>query len=329
MSDEINLLDYFRVVLKYRWMVLSICAIAVVTTSILSLSSPKMYSAYATLVPPIENLQQRPRPELVGSFGLSGSMIANIMGVPNIAGLYIGLLGSRAVEDAIIDRLDLMRVYGTERRYLARKNLRGNTTIKTIDNIIRITVKDTEPNRTAAIANAYVDELDRQNKRLSARQATNQRIFLENRLKEIEGKLSNIDDILSREAEIQEMLYEMLMREHELVKMEEAKNMPTIQVLDKAVVPEVRMSRGTVRKTLLAGILSFVLAVFVAFAREYYAKMKAVCTEEQTGFTSKPRQRGSDDSTFELERRRQIVAAHRRKLVQGNFSKKSVERSRA
>jgi len=328
MSDETNLLDYFRVVLKYRWMVLSICAIAVVTTSILSLSSPKMYSASATLAPPIENVQQRARPGLEWGFGFSGSMIANIMGVPNFAGLYIGLLGSRVVEDAIIDRLDLLQVYGTESRYLARENLRGSTTITIVDNItniIRITVKDTDPNRAAAIANAYVDELDRQSKRLSARQAMNQRLFLENRLKEIQGKLSNFDDILSREAEIQEMLYEMLMREYELVKIGEVKNMPTIQILDKAVAPEVRMSRGTKKKTLLAGFLSSVFAVFVAFARENYAKLKEVWTGEQRRLLLKPRQRGSEDITFStLESKRKIVASQRKRVGE-NSSSKSVK----
>jgi len=310
-SDEINLLDYFSVVFKYRWMILSICVIAVVTTGIKSLRSPKMYSAYATLVPPIENLQ---RSRLAGDLGLRGGMIANIMGAPNIAGLYMGLLKSRAVEDAIVDRLDLMQVYDAKKRYIAREKLRDSTTIKAEDNIIRITVKDSDPNRAAAIANAYVDELDRQNKRLSSGQATNQRIFLDNRLKEIEGKLSKIDDILSKEAEIQEMLYQMLMREHELVKMEEAKNMPTIQVLDRAIAPEMRLPRNTKRKVMTAGVVCLVLGVFLAFTCEFLAKMYKD-TGGQWKPLFEPKQDGKGDSAFRLrksESKRKIVAAHRK-----------------
>jgi len=209
-------------------------------------------------------------------------MLAGIMGVTSITDMYVGILESRVVTDAIIDRFDLMKVYDIKKRFVARKKLRKNTTIKASkENIVRITVEDRDPNKVAAIANAYVEELDRQNKRLSAGQATSKRIFLANRLKEIEEKLSKIDNILSREAIIQEMLFELLTREYELAKIEEAKSMPTIQVLDRAVVPEIRMPRRTVTKTLLAGVVSLMLAVFIAFVREYFAKMREVRAEEQ------------------------------------------------
>jgi uncharacterized protein involved in exopolysaccharide biosynthesis len=119
------------------------------------------------------------------------------------------------------------------------------------------------------MANAFVEELDRQNKRLSAGQATSKRIFLGNRLKEIEAKMGEIDTMLAREAAVQEMLFELLTKEYEIAKIEEAKSMPTIQVLDEADVPEKRMARGTVRKTLLAGFCAFVMGVIIVLAREY------------------------------------------------------------
>ena len=286
-EEEINLLDYIRVIFKYRRMILWICGITMVTTGIISLLSPKMYSATTTMVPPMEMLQKGSRLAGGGLGGLGGgaggsSMLAGIMGVTSITDMYVGILESRVVTDAIIDRFDLMKVYDIKKRFVARKKLRKNTTIKASkENIVRITVEDRDPNKVAAIANAYVEELDRQNKRLSAGQATSKRIFLGNRLKEIEEKLSKIDNILSREAIIQEMLFELLTREYELAKIEEAKSMPTIQVLDRAVVPEIRMPRRTVTKTLLAGVVSLMLAVFIAFVREYFAKMREVRAEEQ------------------------------------------------
>ncbi len=311
-GDEINLLDYFSVVLKYRWMVLSICVIAVVTTGIISLRSPKMYSAYATLVPPIENLQ---RSGLVSDLVLGGGMIANIMGAPNIAGLYMELLRSRAAEDAIVDRLDLMQVYGAKKRYIAREKLRDSTTIETEDNIIRITVKDSDPNRAAAIANAYVDELDRQNKRLSSGQATSKKEFIEKRLKEIDGQLSDIVNIPKRKAEVLETLYGTLVVEYELARIEEAKNMPTIQVLDRAIAPEMRLSRNTKRKVMTAGVVCLIFGVFLAFACEFLAKMyKEAGGQWKPLF--EPKQDGKGYSAFRLreaESKRKIVAAHRKK----------------
>ena len=157
----------------------------------------------------------------------------------------------------------------------ARKQLERNTTVKTTDGgAVRITVPDRDPNRSAAIANAYVEELDKRNKKLSAGQATSKRIFLENRLKEVEGKLSKIDNILSREAKTQEMLYDLLVQQYEMAKIEEARSMPTIQVLDPAVVPELGVGRGTARKGVLAGVAAFMLGVFLAFSREYVVQAR-------------------------------------------------------
>jgi len=75
------------------------------------------------------------------------------------------------------------------------------------------------------------------------------------------------------------MLFELLTREYEIAMIEEAKSMPTIQILDRAIVPEVRLPRGTVKKTLLAGVVSFMLAVFAAFACEYFARANASPSE--------------------------------------------------
>lgn len=275
-EEEINLLDYIRVIFKYRRMILWICGIAIVTTVIISLLLPEIYSATTTIVPPTEILQKGSGLEGVLGGGESSIslMIGEAIDVKNIVNMYVDILESRVVADAIIDRFDLLQIYDVKERVEASKKLQKNTTHKASKgNIVRITVEDRDPNRAAAMANAYVEELDRQNKRLSARQATSKRIFLENRLEEIEKKLSKRENILSREAKIQEMLFELLTREYELARIEEAKSMPTIQILDRAVIPEVRLPRGNVKKTLLAGVVSFMLAAFVAFAREYFAKI--------------------------------------------------------
>ena len=277
-EEEINLLDYIRVIFKYRRMILWICGIAIVTTVIISLLLPKIYSATTTIVPPTEILQKGSG--LAGVLGGGESsislMISKALDVKNIVNMYVGILESRVVADAIIDRFDLLQIYNVKKRSEARNKLQKNTTATASrENIVRITVEDRDPNRAAAMANAYVEELDRQNKRLFTGQAMSKRIFLKNRLKEIEEKLSKKENILSREARIQEMLFELLTREYELARIEEAKRMPTIQILDRAIVPEVRLPRGTVKKTLLAGVVSFMLTVFVAFAREYFAKIKA------------------------------------------------------
>jgi len=315
-GDEINLFDYFTVIFKYRRMILLICGIAIVTTAVITLLSPNFYSATTTVVPPVDILQKELG--LAGGLGAGKrAMLANAMGVMNIAGIYIHILESRVVTDAIIGRFDLLKVYDVKERFMAREILEGNTSIETAnEGILYITVKDKDPCMAAAMANAYVEELDRLNKRLSSGQATSKREFIERRLKEIDGQLSDIVNIPKRKAEVLETLYGTLVIEYELSRIEEAKSMPTIQVLDEANVPEVRMSRGGKRKVALAGFVSFVFAVFSAFVREHFAGIKNVISQRGQLLSVLAQSAKSRRISFGgLESRRKIVEAQR-KLTQ-------------
>jgi len=256
--------------------------VAALVTGILSLRSPKVYMATASIVPPIDMLQQQGG--LANKLGGGGqSLLRGMLDTGSVSELYTGILKSRVVSDKIIDRFDLLKVYEGVRTWTdARSRLGGNTIIKVgREGIVQISVKDLDPNRAAAMANAYVEELDLQIKRLSAGQAASKRKFFEGRLAEVEEKLKKIDNILTRDVEIQQMIFEMLAREYELAKMEEAKSMPTIQVLDKAVPPENRLARGTARKGILAGIAALMLGIFLAFTWEYVKRMKTIETNGQ------------------------------------------------
>jgi uncharacterized protein involved in exopolysaccharide biosynthesis len=235
---------------------------------------PRMYAATASIVPPLQILEKES--EASGTLrALKDSMISRATMTSSIADLYVGILKSRVVEETIIEKFDLLKVYNVKRQLDARRKLQKNTDIETSkEGIIYITVKDKNATMAAALANAYVEELDRQNKRLSAGQATSKRIFLENRLREIDEKLSKIDNIPSREARTQEMLFELLTREYELAKIEEAKSMPTIQVIDRAVEPETRMPRGALRRTVTAGFVALLFGSLAAVFIESSHKSK-------------------------------------------------------
>ena len=269
-NDEIDLLDYLRVIWRYRWMILVLCIVAMSLTVVTSLRKPRQYESGVTIVPPLDILQK----ESGGALGaLNNSLLRQMMdtGIGSIAKMYVEILESREVADAIIDWFHLMGAYENIRyRSDARRLLKKNTTVKTTDGgAVKVAVLDRDPNRAAAMANAYVEELDKRNKKLSASQATSKRIFLENRLKEVEAKLSKIDSTLSREVETQERVYQFLVEQYEMAKIEEARNMPTIQVLDPAVVPELPVSRGTVKKGIMAALAAFMFGTFLAFTREY------------------------------------------------------------
>jgi len=271
------LFQYIQVIWRARWLIALLCVAATGATVAITLTRPRWYESCATIVPPLDTLQK----ELgVGGMGSLGSpLLRNALSglTGSVAGIYMEILSSREVADSIIDECRLMEVYeNVPYRADARKALRKSTRLEsTKDGVVRIAVRDRDPNRAAAIAYAYVAQLDHQNKRLSGGQATSKRVFLEGRLREVEQKLSRIDSIPSREARVQETLYELLIQQYEVAKIEEARSMPTIQVLDEAGVPELPVPRGTVVKGVLAGVVAFLLGTFWAFTREYVTQARS------------------------------------------------------
>ena len=71
-----------------------------------------------------------------------------------------------------------------------------------------------------------------------------------------------------RQLKYNETLYELLSKQYELAKLEEAKNVLVIQVIDRAIPPERKSRPQTVLIVLLAAGAGFVIALFVALILE-------------------------------------------------------------
>lgn len=113
-----------------------------------------------------------------------GAMAGDLLGMQGSGDLFIGLLRSRTLEDRLVSKFDLQRVYGVRLEEDARKRLEENTWISQDrkSGIISIAVTDRDPNRATAIAQAYIEELDRLVADVSTSAARRERIFLEQRL---------------------------------------------------------------------------------------------------------------------------------------------------
>jgi uncharacterized protein involved in exopolysaccharide biosynthesis len=272
-GEDINIADYLRVISKRRRMIFWICAVTVIITAVISMLLPKMYAATVSVVPPIDILQKES--SIAGGLGaVKSSVLRRVMDATSISDMYVGILQSRSVADTLIERFDLGKVYKVKHGFsVVRRILCERTSVKVGDEgIVTITVEDGDPCRAANLANVYVEELDRRNKQLFVGQATNKKVFLENRLREIKQELSQIDSMLSRDAKIKEVLFELLAREYEIAKIEEAKSMPTIQVLDRAVVPEKKCKPKRGQMVVLAGITGLFVSVLAAFVREHITR---------------------------------------------------------
>lgn len=74
---------------------------------------------------------------------------------------------------------------------------------------------------------------------------------------------------LTRDLKIQEAIFELLSSQYEQAKIQEAKDTPTIQVLDRAVPPEKRSRPKRAMMVILAGIASLFVGIVFIFGLEY------------------------------------------------------------
>jgi uncharacterized protein involved in exopolysaccharide biosynthesis len=112
--------------------------------------------------------------------------------------LYLGLLASRPIADGIIGEFGL--VYHAKDMTAARKALADRTAITSEKStLIAISVTDTDKKRAADIANAYPEQLRALTKTLAVTEASQRRLFYEQRLKDAK------EDLVSAELALQQI----------------------------------------------------------------------------------------------------------------------------
>jgi uncharacterized protein involved in exopolysaccharide biosynthesis len=178
-----------------RWLA-RVTAVGGLLTLLMALLVPNRYESSTRLMSPdmrgsaSEALMTGLLSRTGGGGGLVG-LGANLLGIDNTGAIFIGVLNSRTVADNLVKRFDLKKVYGNRRDQDARAELAGRTTIsedrKT--EIITIAVEDRDPQRAAALAAAYVDELNNLLVQVNTSSAHRERVFIEDRLKVVRPEL--------------------------------------------------------------------------------------------------------------------------------------------
>jgi len=75
---------------------------------------------------------------------------------------------------------------------------------------------------------------------------------------------------LTRDVKVQETVWELLNRQYYQAKIEEARNTPTVQVLDPALPPVYRSAPNRKMIVIVLGLLSLVLSIAVVFVESYW-----------------------------------------------------------
>ncbi len=114
--------------------------------------------------------------------------------------MFIAMLKSRTVEDAMVQHFGLMQEY--KQRYLsdACKALEKHATWdgNGKDGLIHISIEDHDPHRAAELANGYVDQLRKLSEGLALTEASQRRLFFEQQLQQVKDNLANAEEALKQ-----------------------------------------------------------------------------------------------------------------------------------
>jgi tyrosine-protein kinase Etk/Wzc len=190
---EISLIDVLTQLAYRKWFIAKVAGIAMLIGLLLCFTLPVKYTAATKIMPPQQTQSSASMlmNQLASSGGSSLAAIAGGgLGLKNPNDLYLGLLNSRPVADAIIQKFDLESVYRAKDMTLARKELAANTVVASEKNgLISVTVTDKDKRRAAAIANAYPDQLRILTKTLAVTEASQRRLFYEDQLRQAKESL--------------------------------------------------------------------------------------------------------------------------------------------
>jgi len=202
-NDELNLLDYCRVVWKRRGLITALCIGSVLISAVYSLWTPKIYRATAKILPPMEigvGLGNQVSISLGGlqggGEGSKGSLLGSSAGLVSFAPsnptreIYLALLQSRTMQQEMISH------------FKKKWSPSVSSLIKETDiteskkGIISVTVEAQDPGLSAEVANFYFKNLSGLMAKRSRATAIMQKEYYNNQLIRTKRELKKAQDDL-------------------------------------------------------------------------------------------------------------------------------------
>ncbi len=183
---QISLIELLTQIARRKRLIGLSVAAGLLTGIVLCFVLPVRYTATTRILTP----QQAP-PAIAlltsSSAGGAGGLAAFAgqgLSLKNPNDIYVGMLKSRPVADAVIRKFSLVAEYGAKDMTAARRKLAMRTSVESEkDGMIAIAVTDSDRNRAAEMANAYTDELGSLTSRIAVTEASRRRLFYEGQLK--------------------------------------------------------------------------------------------------------------------------------------------------
>lgn len=199
MENEINFIEYWRVIRKRKFVILLIVLLGTAATAVLTFRMPNVYKAQAVLMP-VGGDKGGNLPVLVAQMGLEG-MLGGLGGRSSSSQQLMTILKSRTFKERMIQNHGLLQVFyknlwdervkkwktedpkGVPKMEDAVNRLQSLVSFPDdADLVITINVRSEDPTFAADLANAYVKELTDYIKENAFTSSKRNRIFIERQL---------------------------------------------------------------------------------------------------------------------------------------------------
>jgi uncharacterized protein involved in exopolysaccharide biosynthesis len=193
-SYEVSLIDVLTQLAYRKRLIARVTGIAMLAGVVLALVQPVLYTATTKIMPP-QQTQSTASMLMMNQLTSSGggslaALAGGGMGLKSPNDIYLGLLTSRPIADAIIQKFNLAKVYHAKDMTKAREKLASCTAVISEKNgFIAISVTDNDKKRVAEMANTYTEQLRILTKSLAITEASQRRLFYEEQLKQAKEAL--------------------------------------------------------------------------------------------------------------------------------------------
>jgi uncharacterized protein involved in exopolysaccharide biosynthesis len=313
-DDEVNLLDYWRVIWRGKMLIILIVVVSIFTTAFISLLMPNIYQATAVITPV--------NPSVGGSSTLA-QQFASLPGIslqaPPLSSEIVNLLKSNILREKMIEKYDLLPVLfykqWDEEKKIWKKEKRGTNLNPAF--LMQKLFKKIVPENPKDIKNPedspeIWDGLRMLNKIVEVKNTLKENtitISVNFREPEMAAKMVNyflatLNDHMTSEAKrvaktnmkyleeqvektadpfIKQKIYSLIAEQIETSMMAEVKENFAFKVLDPPKEPDRKIKPKRAQMVILSFVVSLFLGIFAVFSREYLKNARQRLRREGIG----------------------------------------------
>lgn len=196
-----SFLDVLILLGERRRTVLWVTLACAIVSAIIAFLIPNEYTSTVILLPPQQSSSLATQfLSAMGNASPLAELASSGLGLKSSNAMYVGMLKSQTVEDAMVKNYGLMREYHKKYPSQARKAFEKHVDVDGSgrDGLLHISVEDRNPQRAEQLASGYVDQFRKLSQSLAVSSAGQRAAFFHQQLLQAKDNLSNAEEALKQ-----------------------------------------------------------------------------------------------------------------------------------